>query len=147
MIFLVKNGGTKEIPTGFSWTTFFFAFLPALIRGDIKWGLVMLVGSVFTSGISSLVFPFIYNKLYIKNLIENGYIPKTEEDIDLLNQMDIRYPKEGKQKSEASIINSGKENNTIHSADELKKWMELLKDGSITKDEYESIKAKILQNN
>lgn len=144
---LEKNGILKEAPVGFSWTTFFFGFLPALIRGDIKWGVVMLAGSVFTSGISSLVFPFIYNKLYIKSLIENGYIPKTEEDIDLLNQMDIRYQKEGKQKSEASIMSSEKENNTIHRADELKKWMELFKDGSITKEEYDSIKAKILQNN
>lgn len=68
-------GVLKEAKVGFSWTTFFFGFFPALFRGDWKWALIMLVAASFTFGVSSLVFCFIYNKLYIKDLLEKGYRP------------------------------------------------------------------------
>ena len=74
---MLKNeaGLSKEVKVGFSWTTFFFGFIPALIRGDLKWAIIMfllsaVVGS-FTFGVGAwvvwIVFSFIYNKIYIKN--------------------------------------------------------------------------------
>ena len=71
----LKNnvGLIRNCPTGFSWTTFFFGFFPALFRGDVKWALIMIVAAVCTWGISALVFPFIYNKRYIKSLLEKGF--------------------------------------------------------------------------
>jgi hypothetical protein len=96
---LMKNdaGLTKDVKVGFSWTTFFFGFLPALFRGDLKWAVIMLIieaviGS-FTFGIgawiSGVVFSFVYNKIYIKELIEKGYRPANEEAKSALEQSQI----------------------------------------------------------
>ena len=68
-----KSSLTKEAPVGFSWTTFFLGFFPALLRGDFKWTAIMFFAGLFTAGISWLVFPFIYNRLYITSMIESGY--------------------------------------------------------------------------
>lgn len=65
----------KEAKVGFSWTTFFFGIFVPLIRGDIAWCLTSLVLSVITFGFFWLIFPFFYNRIYIKNLLEKGYIP------------------------------------------------------------------------
>ncbi|MGG5252510.1 DUF2628 domain-containing protein [Neobacillus sp. SM06] len=96
---LLKNSGgvTKEVKVGFSWTTFFFGFFPALFRGDLKWAAILVVielvlGS-FTLGIgawvSGVVFSFVYNKIYIKELIEKGYQPANEESRRLLESKQI----------------------------------------------------------
>jgi hypothetical protein len=85
----LKNdaGVMKEVKMGFSWTTFFFGFLPALFRGDLKWAVIMLIieavlGS-FTlgigAGITGIVFSFVYNKINIKDLLEKGYRPADEQ--------------------------------------------------------------------
>ena len=93
---LLKNEGglTKEVKVGFSWTTFFFGFFPALFRGDLKWAVIMFILSLalgsFTLGIGSwvtgIVFSFIYNKIYIKELIEKGYKPANEQSRSILEQ-------------------------------------------------------------
>lgn len=71
----MKNeiGQVKIVKDGFSWTTLFFGVLVPLFRGDFKWFLIMLIGSMCTFGLAWLVFPFIYNKYYIEDLIANGY--------------------------------------------------------------------------
>ena len=72
----LEKPSTKEIrnaPVGFSWTTFFFGCIPALIRSDWKWALIMFIAAWVTVGLSWLVFPFIYNKLYINDLLNAGY--------------------------------------------------------------------------
>lgn len=95
---LRNSGGViKEVKVGFSWTTFFFGFIPALFRGDLKWALIMFILQVvfgtFTFGLGSavigLVFSFIYNKLHIKELIEKGYSPVSDEDTSILQQKQI----------------------------------------------------------
>ncbi|WP_404451573.1 DUF2628 domain-containing protein [Virgibacillus necropolis] len=80
-------GLIKEVKVGFSWTTFFFGFFPALFRGDLKWAAIMFIIAValgiVTAGIGtwigSVIFAFIYNKIYIKELLEKGYLPASEE--------------------------------------------------------------------
>ncbi len=72
-----ETGAIKEAPVGFSWTTFFFGFFPALFRGDWKWGLIMFALYLVTLGLSGLIFMFIYNKLYIKGLINAGFKAKS----------------------------------------------------------------------
>lgn len=87
MITLKTDSGlSKTVKVGFSWTTFFFGFFPALFRGDLKWAAIMFIAALaagsFTLGfgawIPGLIFSFIYNKIYIKELIEKGYAPADE---------------------------------------------------------------------
>lgn len=68
-----KTGKTKKAPLGFSWLTLFVGFINPLIRGDVFWAFLMLLAMVCTAGVSMLVFPFIYNKIYIKGLVKKGF--------------------------------------------------------------------------
>ncbi|MBO0476522.1 hypothetical protein DOK76_05535 [Vagococcus sp. DIV0080] len=65
----------KQVKVGFSWTVFFFGSFPALFRGDLKWFFIMFLANIFTAGLSHFVFMFIYNKLYITDLLNQGYGP------------------------------------------------------------------------
>lgn len=69
----------KEAPVGISWTVFFFGIFPPLFRGDMKWAAIMFLLMGITFGISNIVFMFIYNKLYIKDLISAGFKVKSVE--------------------------------------------------------------------
>ena len=88
MINLKTDAGlTKTVKLGFSWTTFFFGFFPALFRGDLKWAAIMFVMSLvvgvvtlgFGAWVPGIIFSFVYNKIYIKELIEKGYSPADEQ--------------------------------------------------------------------
>lgn len=80
------SGMEKTVKKGFSWTFLLFGLFVPLIRGDLKWTVIILALQVlvgmFTFGIGSLVisfiFAFIYNKIYIKELLEKGYKPTDE---------------------------------------------------------------------
>jgi len=74
------TGAIKEAPVGFSWTVLFFNFFPPLFRSDFKWAAILFFLALITAGLSGLVFMFIYNKLYIKDLIGAGYKVKSFED-------------------------------------------------------------------
>ena len=69
------TGKSKVAPMGFSWTTLFFGCFPALFRGNWKWALIMFLSAIITFGVSWLVYPFIYNKMYVKDLLKDGYTP------------------------------------------------------------------------
>ena len=81
----------REVKVGFSWTTLFFGCFPALIRGDFKWVLIMFLAALVTCGISWFVFPFIYNKLYIKELARKGYKPVDEFTKGLLKNYGVLF--------------------------------------------------------
>ena len=84
-----QSGVLKNVKVGFSWTTLLFGFLPPLFRGDIKWALIMFIVAFPTFGISWLIFPFIYNKIYIKDLLEKGYVPADDTAQNALTQRGI----------------------------------------------------------
>ncbi len=73
---------------GFSWTSFFFSGIPAIIRGEVGIGvgilLTMLILGSFTFGILSiiinLVWAFKFNKHYTIKLLEKGYEFSGEEN-------------------------------------------------------------------
>ena len=72
---MMKNeiGQIKIVKEGFSWTMLFFGIFVPLYRGDWKWFLIILIANIFTYGWASVVFAFIYNKIYINDLLEKGY--------------------------------------------------------------------------
>lgn len=98
------TGQYKTAPLGFSWTTLFFGCFPALLRSDWKWGAIQFVLAVVTSGISWLVMPFIYNKMYIKDLLNKGFVPTDE------NQCTYLVAKGIVSKQEMEFLNKKREN-------------------------------------
>lgn len=65
-----KNGLTKEVNVGFSWTTFFFgAFVPI---SRCMWKHVFIYFATF--GLAGLYYVFSINKLYALQLVENGWV-------------------------------------------------------------------------
>ena len=86
MIVRLKNdiGMVKEVKVGFSFTTFFFGAIVPALRGDWKYVTIMVICSMITCGISTLVFPFVYNKLYIKELLMKGFLPASDTDRNIL---------------------------------------------------------------
>ena len=67
-----NTGAIKVAPVGFSWTSFFFSGIPALMRGHVGMGVIQILLSIFTASLSNFVFGFIYNKMYIKHMISEG---------------------------------------------------------------------------
>ena len=83
-------GMVKECKVGFSWTTMFFGLFVPLIRGDIKNALIMGVLSLLTFGLRWLIFPFTYDKMYIKGLLMQGFKGSTEQDNNILIQKGLK---------------------------------------------------------
>jgi hypothetical protein len=80
------SGATKKGILGFSWTSLFFGPLVPLFRGDLKWLVIHVGASLFSLGIFYIIFPFIYNKLYTKSLLESGYKPANDQIAFKLSQ-------------------------------------------------------------
>lgn len=86
------TGEIKQVKLGFSWTTFFFGFFPALFRMDWLNFLIMVGAAFLTCGLSWIVFPFIYNTMYIKKLLRDGYLPATKTVRDVLISKGLGNP-------------------------------------------------------
>ncbi len=85
------NGLHKEAFIGFSWTSLFFGFIPAIFRGDFLGVVVYLFLAflliTFTAGLGLLPFwilwAIFYNKWHTRRLVERGYqITGGEIDVD-----------------------------------------------------------------
>ena len=96
----LKNPNTnliRECPTGYSWTTCFFNLFVPLVRGDIKWAAInaalCLLICVVTFNVGALlvgpIFAAFYNKLYIKDQLEKGFVPADEDSRQWLVQNGI----------------------------------------------------------
>lgn len=80
----------KTVPVGFSWTTLFFGWFPALIRMDwpnfaIIFGVWLLAAMVGMAVIPMIIFAFIYNKMSAKYYLGQGWKIKNfySEDMSL----------------------------------------------------------------
>ena len=76
------TGISKSGFYGFSWTTFFFGGFPALFRGDILTGLLVIILNILTFLLAGIIWAFFYNKQYTQKLVEKGYVfAGTESEI------------------------------------------------------------------
>ncbi len=72
-----KNKIIKEAPVGYSWTTLFFGGFVPLFRGDWAWFFIMLVANFITFGLAGIFFGFIYNRIYIQNMLKKDFKVKS----------------------------------------------------------------------
>ena len=85
-----KTGNVKICKTGFSWTTLFFSFIVPLFRGDLVGFAQLFLTDIFTAGGLWLFFwPFVYNKKYIERLLDQGYKPFSEGDLEQLREIEV----------------------------------------------------------
>lgn len=70
---LAKGTEVRQAPLGFSWTVLLFGGIPAAFRKDWWWFAGLSLAGVASSGITSVIAAFFYNKIYARNLINNGY--------------------------------------------------------------------------
>ena len=93
----LKNSNTGMVKTaelGFSWTGLFFGIFVPMVRGDWKGFFLWLLIDICTAGIGWLIFPFVYNKSYIKRLInDKGFLPSSEYDKNAMNSKGIQITK------------------------------------------------------
>ena len=101
---VLENGVLrKEIKFGFSWGAFFLGFIYPLIKGDyivagISFVVIGIASIIFFPLIFvlSMVFGFIYNKMYARRLIKQGWHPFTEEDAQVLKKNGILFNEKNK---------------------------------------------------
>ena len=94
---VLENGVLrKEVKFGFSWGAFFLGFIYPLIKGDymvagIYFVVIGMASMIFFPLIFvlSMVFGFIYNKMYARRLIKQGWHPFTEVDAQVLKKNGI----------------------------------------------------------
>lgn len=91
LINMQKNGMTKPVPVGFSWTTLFFGCLVPLFRGDWIWFGVMLLLMVFSFGVINFILCFFYNRIYVTSLINHGWVPADEYSYNVLRDRGIAF--------------------------------------------------------
>lgn len=144
-----SNGLVEGVKIGFSWTTLFFGFFPALFRGDGKWVLIQIIASLFTWGFSMLIFPFTYNKIYINKLITRGYVPARDIDKEILikNGMLINYTVAKEVHNPETKNNVGKVISEVEHKEKiqlLKEYKELFDQGIISEAEFQEKKTQIL---
>ena len=96
---VLENGVLrKEVKFGFSMAAFLLGFIYPLIKGDyITAGIAFVI--IGTTGVIyfplifvlPMVFGFLYNKMYVKRLIKQGWHPFTEEDAQVLKKNGILF--------------------------------------------------------
>ena len=119
---VLENGVLrKEVKFGFSMAAFLLGFIYPLIKGDyitagIAFVIIGITGVIYFPLIFVLlmVFGFIYNKIYVRRLIKQGWYPFTEEDAQVLKKNGILF--NDKNKSYGS-----NEERTIEEAENFKK--------------------------
>ena len=96
---VLENGVLrKEVKFGFSMAAFLLGFIYPLIKGDyitagIAFVIIGITGVIYFPLIFvlSMVFGFIYNKIYVRRLIKQGWHPFTEEDAQVLKKNGILF--------------------------------------------------------
>jgi CHASE2 domain-containing sensor protein len=67
------SGIAKSGYVGFSWTYLLFGWFVPVIRGELGVGVLRLVVTFVSFGLSQLVFPFLYNRQYMNRMLTSGW--------------------------------------------------------------------------
>ena len=91
----------KQTKLGLSWTVFFFSWIPMLFRGDWSGAIITFFINVLLEFIFfplviifRIVLLFIYNKMYVKKIIKQGFIPADKASQDIILSKGISLPQQ-----------------------------------------------------
>ena len=73
------SGITKSGYVGFSWTYLVFGWFVPVIRGELGVGVLHLVITFVSFGLSQLIFPFLYNRQYMNRMLTAGWALDTND--------------------------------------------------------------------
>jgi hypothetical protein len=63
----------REGGVGYSWTYLVFGWFVPVFRGELGVGVLHLVITLVTFGLSQLIFPFLYNRQYMVRMLTDGW--------------------------------------------------------------------------
>jgi hypothetical protein len=157
-----ETGEVKTAPVGFSWTVLFFGFIPMLFRSDWKWAGIVVVIYIVTYMVVStfapqpegvaywtgIIFGFIYNKLYIKDLISKSYraisVDKGELD-DVIAKLGIDIPAESDGESQTpKQVKDKVVEETSGQETELQRIEDMYEKSLINDEERKAMREKVL---
>lgn len=67
------SGIAKSGYVGFSWTYLLFGWFVPVIRGELGVGVLHLIITFVSFGLSQLIFPFLYNRQYMNRMLTTGW--------------------------------------------------------------------------
>ena len=73
------SGIAKSGYVGFSWTYLLFGWFVPVIRGELGVGVLHLVITFVSFGLSQLIFPFLYNRQYMNRMLTSGWALDTND--------------------------------------------------------------------
>ncbi|MSQ65120.1 MAG: hypothetical protein EXR37_02000 [Limnohabitans sp.] len=68
------SGIAKNGYMGYSWTYLFFGWFVPVVRGELGVGVLHLVITLVSFGLSQLIFPFLYNRQYMNRMLTSGWV-------------------------------------------------------------------------
>ena len=81
------SGISKDGYVGFSWTYLLFGWFVPVIRGEVGVGLIHLVITFVSFGLSQLIFPFLYNRQFMNRMLTSGWaLDSSDPNYELARQ-------------------------------------------------------------
>ena len=68
------SGIGKNGYVGYSWTYLLFGWFVPVIRGELHIGVLHLIITLVSFGLSQLIFPFLYNRQYMNRMLTSGWV-------------------------------------------------------------------------
>ena len=68
------SGIAKNGYVGYSWTYLLFGWFVPVVRGELGVGVLHLVITLVSFGLSQLIFPFLYNRQYMGRMLTSGWM-------------------------------------------------------------------------
>jgi len=81
------SGIAKNGYIGYSWTYLLFGWFVPVVRGELGVGVLHLVITLVSFGLSQLIFPFLYNRQYMNRMLTSGWVLDiADPNYDLVRQ-------------------------------------------------------------